>query len=53
MLTSSSRIQWYVLYCLPLAGGMKIVFVNLDPSDPDRIFYIIIDVVDDKVWNSK
>ncbi|XP_065896895.1 kinetochore protein Spc25-like [Dysidea avara] len=33
------------------AGGMKIVFINLDPSDPDRIFYIIIDVVDNKVWN--
>ena len=42
-----------IIVSCSLAGGMKIVFVNLDPSDPDRIFYIIIDVVDDKVWNSK
>ena len=32
---------------------MKVVFVNLDPADPNRIFFVILDVVDDKVWNSK
>ena len=35
------------------AGGVKLVFVNLDPDDPNRIFFAILDVVDDKIWNSK
>lgn len=29
------------------------VFVNLDPADPNRVFFVILDVIDDKVWNSK
>ena len=29
------------------------MFVNLDPADPNRIFFVILDVIDDKVWNGK
>jgi len=43
-----------ILVCVSLiAGGVKLVFVNLDPDDPNRIFFAILDVVDDKIWNSK
>ena len=43
-----------IFTCVSLtAGGVKLVFVNLDPDDPNRIFFAILDVVDDKIWNSK
>lgn len=48
---------WNFVCCLylyiSLAGGVKLVFVNLDTADPNRIFFVILDVIDDKVWNSK
>ena len=43
----------FIFFTIYSVGGVKVVFVNLDPADPNRIFFVILDVVDDKVWNSK